>query len=361
VVADKDTDAKRRITLTLSLERLASIDALKKEWGMRNRGDVFERLLDDIFGGEDEDGVDEADDAPVDLSFGASADDSGEELDERTALVLVGSSALQSSGPASSGKTDPFDDAFGDDDDDDDDQATPRRGRGGGGIDLPGFVQRRSSELKRSLRTPRPGSNQALPALPRLASDLVAEAIAQAHEHWLGLYGTPANDTVLEAAMLWLAKDIWPQSDQSEGRAFTWSLTNAVMRDLVDGWDDSPPSFGRVMAAAGVLEDPFSGGTLPLRIPTLIRRFVHRFRRRQRGTSFQTLENTMTLQGALRLLQLPTDPGHRLSLAQIKESYRELALSHHPDAGGSLESMRRLNEAYQLLKELYRHRSQPPQ
>jgi curved DNA-binding protein CbpA len=31
-----------------------------------------------------------------------------------------------------------------------------------------------------------------------------------------------------------------------------------------------------------------------------------------------------------------------------------MAQSHHPDAGGSLETMRRLNEAYQLLKELYR-------
>jgi hypothetical protein len=31
-----------------------------------------------------------------------------------------------------------------------------------------------------------------------------------------------------------------------------------------------------------------------------------------------------------------------------------MAQSHHPDAGGSLEAMRRLNEAYQLLKELYR-------
>jgi hypothetical protein len=30
-------------------------------------------------------------------------------------------------------------------------------------------------------------------------------------------------------------------------------------------------------------------------------------------------------------------------------------MSNHPDAGGSEDSMRRLNEAYQLLKELYRN------
>jgi hypothetical protein len=87
-------------------------------------------------------------------------------------------------------------------------------------------------------------------------------------------------------------------------------------------------------------------------------RFVHRFRRRQQGTSFQTLESTMTLHGALRQLQLPTDPGQRVTLTQIREAYREMALRHHPDSGGSVDTMRRLNEAYQLLKELYRHKPQ---
>ena len=132
------------------------------------------------------------------------------------------------------------------------------------------------------------------------------------------------------------------------------------MDELVPNWGDRPPTFERVIVAAGVLEDPFSGATLGLRIPTLIRRFVHRFRRRPRATSFQTLEHTMTLQGALRLLQLPTDPGNRVSLAQIREAYRQLALNHHPDSGGSVETMRRLNEAYQLLKELYRPQQSEP-
>jgi curved DNA-binding protein CbpA len=63
----------------------------------------------------------------------------------------------------------------------------------------------------------------------------------------------------------------------------------------------------------------------------------------------------MTLHGALKLLQLPTAPGQRLTLRQIREAYRELAMSHHPDSGGTEETMRRLNEAYQLLKELYRN------
>lgn len=62
----------------------------------------------------------------------------------------------------------------------------------------------------------------------------------------------------------------------------------------------------------------------------------------------------MTLHGALKLLQLPTAPGHRLSLREIKDAYRQVAIDVHPDSGGSTEAMRRVNEAYQLLKELYR-------
>jgi hypothetical protein len=158
--------------------------------------------------------------------------------------------------------------------------------------------------------------------------------------------------------MTWLAQDIWPHADLCEGRIFTWSAAGRLVGELGEGWSKSPPNLERVMVTAGILEDPFSAETLPLRIPTLMHRFVHRFRRRQRGTSFQTLESTMTLHGALRQLQLPTDPGQRLTLTQIRDAYREMALQHHPDSGGSLDTMRRLNEAYQLLKELYRHKPQ---
>ena len=230
----------------------------------------------------------------------------------------------------------------------------PAGGRSGRGIDLPGFVRRQSDQLRRSLHPRR--TAQAVPSdpLPIVTADRLEQGLARATGHWIELYGSEPNEAVLEASMIWLAQDIWPQSDQCEGRPFSWSLLQQVMGDLSPAWPQAPASFARVMVAAGILEDPFSVSTLDLRIPTLIRRFVHRFRRRRAGTSFQTLEHTMTLHGALRLLQLPTAPGQRLTLPQIREAYREMALAHHPDAGGSEETMRRLNEAYQLLKELYR-------
>jgi hypothetical protein len=103
------------------------------------------------------------------------------------------------------------------------------------------------------------------------------------------------------------------------------------------------------------LEDPFGGNSLAVRVPTLITRFVQRHRsRHKRTTSFEAIDQTMTVHGALRLLQLPTVADRPYTLKEIRDAYREQAQSHHPDAGGSADAMRRLNEAYQFLKERYR-------
>jgi hypothetical protein len=338
-VAEPSNEARQRISLDLNRELVAHIDGLRREWGLRSRGDVLERLLDDLFGTDEDEDDDDLSSDPGQV--GRHREDN-QDFDEQGALVLVGRGAMDTLQAEFEWEAPT--------------EELPRPSPGGGGIDLPGFVRRRSDVIKRSLRPPSPARSASLPLspLPPLGGELVLQALEEAGNHWRTLYGSPANEAVLEAAMVWLAQDIWPQSDQSDGRTFTWSAACQVMQPFAPGWGDGPPTFERVMVTAGVLEDPFSGQTLTLRIPTLIRRFVHRFRRRRRGTSFQTLEHTMTLHGALRLLQLPTDPGQRLTLAQIREAYRDMAQSHHPDAGGSLEAMRRLNEAYQLLKELYR-------
>ncbi len=341
-MTEPSPEGRRRFSLELSLSRLAHIDALKKEWGLRNRGDVLERLLEDLFSDSAEEDIEPEEDG------GALARSAAEEdLNEQTALVLFGDGTLDSLEATLEGDPPP-------------EGASAQGSRGGAVIDLPGFVQRRSDQLKQGLRRNGPARAKSTATfqapLPSLGMEVLHEALAAARDHWLELYGKPANDTVLEAAMIWLGKDIWRQSDAAEGRPFTWTAANRTMREWVPAWSEGPPSFEKVMVIAGVLEDPFSATTLPLRIPTLIRRFVGRFRRRRSGTSFQTLENTMTLRGALQLLQLPTDPGQRVTLGQIREAYRLMALSHHPDSGGSVEAMRRLNEAYQLLKELYRQR-----
>jgi hypothetical protein len=232
----------------------------------------------------------------------------------------------------------------------------PHRQSRAAGIDLPGFVRRNTAQLRRSLNPPPRVRSSHADVLPALADADLVKALETAADHWFSLYGQPANEAVLEASMAWLAHDIWTQSDQSEGEAFTWTLAQHLIAPCVPSWQEGPPTLERVIVLAGLLEDPFSASTLSLRIPTLIRRFVHRFRRRRQGASFQTLEHTMTLHGALKLLQIPIDSGQRLTLPLIREAYREMAMNHHPDAGGSVEMMRRLNEAYQLLKELYRNK-----
>lgn len=334
--------ARRRFTLELSLEKLAHIDALKKEWGLRNRGDVLERLLGEIFATAEAELLHPT---PPGSSRVGTADDD-DSLDDGAALVLVGQGqwAMEGWGSVSGGATPSG--------------RPPLEGAKAKGIDLPGFVRRRSQQLRRSLQVEREADppQASVAAWPQLSEALLRQSLEIVSSHWLNLFGQPPNAAVVEAAMSWLAQDIWPHADLCEGRLFTWSAAVRLMHEVDPHWSDAPPSLERVIVTAGVLEDPFSAETLPLRIPTLVHRFVHRFRRRQRGMSFQTLESTMTLHGALRQLQLPTDPGQRVTLTQIREAYREMALKHHPDAGGSLDTMRRLNEAYQLLKELYRPR-----
>jgi hypothetical protein len=333
---------RRRLTLELSRTRIEHLDSLKREWGLRNRGDVLERLLDGLFPSIEAEG-----DAMA-LTQGDELGQTESDLDEQAALVLVGSGALErirgEAGDGVNGSS----------------QADGGvQHRSSAGIDLPGFVRKRSRDLRDSLQPP-PEPNPGMAPMPRLAADLAEQALSQARDHWHGLYGSTANEAVLEAAMTWLAQDVWPQAEPVEGRTFTWTAACALMQQLVDGWSLDAATFERVVVTAGVLEDPFSATTLPMRIPTLIHRFVQRFRRRPKGTSFQTLEHTMTLQGALRLLELPTQLGQRVTLAEIREAYREMALRHHPDSGGSVEAMRRVNEAYQLLKELYRHPAAEP-
>jgi len=341
-VGDQAQETWKRTSVALPQQTVDHLERLRREWGLRHRGAVLERLLQQVFG--DENGEVGGDLLPDDLESVAERRDDDGELNEQVALVLIGRGAIEALSR-----------------DDDSTTATDRqRNRtSSGGIDLPGFVRKRTSKLKRDLETKRSPNTPITVAPLQVSTEVMEQALQEACDHWITVYGSPPNATVLENAMIWLAHDIWPQCDQSEGRLFTWSAVCEVMGDIVPGWRDEPPSFERVMVTAGVLEDPFSPATLTLRLPTLIRRFVHRFRRRGRASSFQTLEHTMTLQGALRLLKLPTDPGKRLALSQIRESYREMALSHHPDAGGSVEAMRRINEAYQLLKELYRHRLDP--
>ena len=335
----------KRISLELPEHLVDRLDQLRKEWHARSRGACLERLLEEIFESEAEVTRDESQDNDVvTASDGAATECSDAVYDEDRAIVLVNSSRNLSTAQLEA----PVDEA----------PAPTCRptGSGGSGIDLPGFVRKRTAAIRSSLDAKDVSVDA--PVVPSISESQLKSWSDTALQHWRNLYGSSPGETVMEAVMLWMARDIWPQIDGSEGRTFTWSQVQQAMNQICGNWPVQTPRFEQVIVAAAVLEDPFATATVTDRIPTLIRRFVSRFKRSRKVTSFETLESTMTLHGALRQLELPTQAGQSLTLRSIRDAYKRKALEMHPDSGGSTEAMRRLNEAYQMLKELYRQKEQ---
>ena len=350
-MSQRETD-KRRISLELSEELLTWIDSLKGQLGLRSRGDLVERLLQEVRGGQDTDTESESAQEQLEVrvsstageeSNEAEAEESQTPLNEDVSIVLVHSGlvAQQDSVHVSNNATETVDEPL-------------APSAGGGGIQLPGFVRKQAKRVKQTLEAPaRSSQPDATLALIRGADlDL---ALHQALHHWSEVYGQAPTDAALEAAMVWLARDIWPQSGDSDGRPFGWNLVQQVMYSYAPDWTEGQPSLERVIVAAGILEDPFGGSSLPARVASLITRFVQRHRsRNKRSTSFDAIDNSMNVHSALKMLQLATVADRPYTLREIREAYRTQAVSHHPDAGGSADAMRRLNEAYQFLKERYR-------
>ena len=136
--------------------------------------------------------------------------------------------------------------------------------------------------------------------------------------------------------MTWLARDVWSSTDASDGRPFTWSAANAAVETLCAGWEFKlDPSLGRVMAVAGALEDPFATSSLAERMPTLIRRFVNRFRRSRQVTSFRNPRiNDDGAWGSQASWHYLRKQGTSVTLSSIRDSLQATgALEEHPDAG----------------------------
>ncbi len=354
-MTELEDKGRRRITVELPNHLITRLDELKREWGLRARGDLLVRLLEELFSPQESGKGDETGDSEdsdtnkIALEYSAqkpsAAITSKPEYNETKALVLIGKGTIDET------------DYLLTSDQEHNTERSSTSSKRTGGIDLPGFVRRRTDNLRESLaKESQVNGPRDMPLVPTVNEGVVSESLNAANQHWVSLYGNQPGETVVEAAMIWLARDIWLHVDGTEGRPFTWSAANRSMKEVCSSWQMMPATFERVMVVAGVLEDPFASGSLPERMPTLIRRFVNRLKRSRQVTSFQTLESTMTLHGALKLLKLPTHAGAPLTLTTVRDAYRNQAVSIHPDAGGSTESMRRLNEAYQMLKELYRER-----
>lgn len=359
----------KRISLELPEELVDQIDQLRKDWKTRSRGECLRRLLEEIF--QPDLDQDQAPGALIDPLIDPLIDQVAEDTSEPASFeAYEGSKALLVTEPSQQPRYDEdraivLVGSAGELDTtrlEDDRPVVPRPPTRNAapvavGIDLPGFVRKRSTAIRESL-TPRSQPTTEIPLVPVITDEQINDWCEVALNHWLNLYGSNPGPTVMEALMLWMARDIWPHIDGSEGRTFTWSQVNVSMMEFCKSWMVPSPRFEQVIVAAAVLEDPFASASVPDRIPTLIRRFVSRFKRSRKVTSFETLESTMTLHGALKQLELPTQAGQSLTLRSIRDAYKRKAVEVHPDSGGSTDAMRRLNEAYQMLKELYRQKEQ---
>ncbi len=346
IVAEGEDKDVKRISIDLPIELIDGVDRLRKEWGVRRRGQVFERLLQVILSNDIDEEIIENEQNVFNEKSNLDSITNEEGLDnskkEEKALVIVGNKNIEIKNVAVKDRKH-------------DEEQLNQKDIVSTGIELPGFIRKQTTNLKRSLSKNRTFKNMEDTSITTINIDDLLQAKDAAEKHWIYLYGQKPTDSVIEASMIWLARDIWPNVDGTENIPFTWNAACRMLNSYCNDWKIDALTFDHVVILAGALEDPFSTRNLRSRIPTLIRRFVNKFKRSQNVTSFQTLESTMTVHGALKLLGLPTKAGSSLTLSFIREAYKEKALSNHPDAGGSNETMRKLNEAYQLLKDLYKN------
>jgi len=346
LVAEGEGKEVKRISIDLPIDLVDGVDRLRKEWGFRARGLVFERLLEVILSNDLEEDIIE--NKQLDFNNNSNLDSSTAEngIDisnqEEKALVIVGNKNIEIKNVAVNDVKAK-------------DVQSNKQDSVSTGIELPGFIRKQTTNLKRSLSKDKTFKNMEDTSITTINIDDLLKAKDAAEKHWIYLYGQKPTESVIEASMIWLARDIWPNVDGTENIPFTWNAACKMLNSYCSDWKIDSVTFDDVVILAGALEDPFSAKNLRSRIPTLIRRFVNKFKRSQNVTSFQTLESTMTVHGALKLLGLPTKAGSSLTLSFIRDAYKEKALSNHPDAGGSNETMRKLNEAYQLLKDLYKN------
>ena len=327
----------KRISIDLPEELISRFDQLRKEWGFRARGPVIEKLLTEIL--QEDDLLPKTQQQTLDLSGKENINDYSN-FDENSALVLIKSEVENENNKISEESITISNQEV---------LEKPNLN-----ITLPNFVGKKVRNLRRSIYIEKTKQKLNDIQINTINEKDLIKCRIEIISHWKKLYGNIPNEHIIEASMEWFSIDIWPNIDGTEHLPFTWSAANKLMSELCPFWTKQPPSLELVILMIGVLEDPFATSDLINRIPTLVRRFISRFKRKNKGNSFEALHSTMTVHGALKLLELSTAAGSAHTLNKIREAYKTKALDTHPDSGGSTDEMRKLNEAYQLLKNLYR-------
>ena len=329
----------KRISIDLPEGLISRFDQLRKEWGFRARGPVIEKLLTELL--QEDDLIPKTQQQEINFCEDRSNDENYN-IDENTALVLIEPKNKNQFKEKPLNKIVLNNNQINE--------------KGKSNINLPNFVEKKVKNLRRSINSERLKEKINDIEVNTINENELIKCRIELITHWKNLYGTIPNDHIIEASMDWFGRDIWPNLEGTENLPFTWSAANKLMSELCPFWVKKNPSLEIVLLMIGVLEDPFATSELINRVPTLVRRFVSRFKRKNRSNSFEALDSTMTIHGALKLLNLSIAAGSAHTLGKIREAYKSKALETHPDAGGSTDQMRKINEAYQLLKNLYRNK-----
>ena len=327
----------KRISIDLPEELISRFDQLRKEWGFRARGPVIEKLLTELL--QEDELVPKNTQQTIDFGGENNFNDYSN-FDENSALVLINSEDQENNLKKPNEKNTLNNSEI---------IEKPNLN-----ISLPNFIGKKVKDLKRSINIEKTNQKINDIQINTIKENDLIKCRIEIISHWKNLYGTIPNEQIIESSMDWFSRDIWPNIDGTENLPFTWSAANKMMSEICPYWVKQNPSLELVILMIGVLEDPFATADLINRIPTLVRRFVSRFKRKYKSNSFNALDSSMTVHGALKLLKLSTAAGSAHTLNKIREAYKNIALETHPDAGGSTDEMRKLNDAYQLLKNLYR-------
>ena len=325
----KNTNQKR-ISINLSDNLISRFDELRKDWGLRSRGAVIEKIIKEF--------INEIDLSPKNiqqnLEFDTDNNKSLIEFDETSSLVIVDPKVKNDNKNAYI--THKY-------------KKVEEKNQN---IELPSFIKKRKVTMNNFLNKDNKNYKTNEYQVIHVDNSYLMECGNYILNHWKELYGSPPNDVILKASLDWFSKDIWPYIEGTDNLDFTWSSASYLLKQLCPNWCEEKPRFESVILMIGILEDPFATSNLKNRIPTIVRRFVSKFKNKK--NSFEALDSTMTVVGALKLLNLSTKPGSKHTLEKIRKSFKVKALSFHPDKGGHNENMRKINEAYILLKNLYR-------
>jgi len=327
----------KRISIDLPEDLIKKFDTLRKKWGLRSRGSVVERLLNEVIKEKDLTNniyQKEFDFEIIDNNFSENS------LNENSSLVLIKKN-IDGNDKNFVNKYDEIKNY---------NKCTPK-------VSLPKFASKNFHKHKKNVDKRKLINYSSIYKLSDIDDEYLSKCQSEIINYWLDLYGNKPNQFILESSIDWLNKEIWQNIDGTENVLFTWTAANNLMREIFPFWTIKEPSFEQVILLIGIFEDPYSCHDLVYRIPSLIRRFTSRFKKFNKTNSFNALDSTMTVIGALKLLDLSIEAGSSHTLLKIRNAYRKKAMNYHPDSGGSTNEMRKINEAYQLLKNLYRNKS----